>query len=74
MSRFEGDFTAVESAQLSRADLLGLVRECDRGTRDRNEAIARCLSGEDGWRESIAALGGSFASDAAERLSGGKTE
>ncbi len=64
LSRFEGDFTAAAEAQLSMAELLGLVDEQAAGLRKRQEAIARCLSGEDGWREAIQALGGSFASGA----------
>ena len=70
MSRFEGDFTAAAEAQLSMAELLGLVEEQGAGLRKRQEAIARCLSGEEGWREAIQALGGSFASGSAQ---GGKT-
>ena len=76
MSRFEGDFTAAGDAQLSMAELLGLIDEKGAGCGKRQEAIARCLSGEEGWREAIQALGGSFSSTAAEtvRLSGGKAE
>ena len=76
MSRFEGEFTAAGAAQLSMAELLGLAEEKAAGCRKRQEAIARCLSGEDGWREAVQALGGSFSSDAAEtvKLSGGKGE
>ena len=76
MSRFEGSFTAASEVQLSMAELLGLVDEQSAGVRRRQEAIACCLSGGEGWREAIQALGGSFASGAAEagKLSGGKAE
>ena len=76
MSRFEGKFTAAGDAQLSMAELLGLAEEQGSASRKRQEAIACCLSGGEGWREAIQALGGSFAGGAAEaeRLSGGKTE
>ena len=75
LSRFEGDFTA-DGDRLSLTELLGLIDESGAEGRMRKEAIARCLSAGDGWREAIEALGGSFSSAAAEtvRLSGVKGE
>ena len=76
MSRFEGKFTAAVDAQLSMAELLGLSEEQSSESRKRQQAIACCLSGADGWREAIQALGGSFANGAAEaaKLKPGKAE
>ena len=75
MSRFEGKFTATGDAQLSMEELLGLMEERFGGSK-RQEAMTRCLSGEEGWREAIQALGGSFASlgTNGEKLSPGKAE
>ena len=75
MSRFEGDFTG-DGEQLSVSELLGLINDEGADGRKRKEAIARCLSAGEGWREAIEALGGSFSSSAAEtvRLSGVKGE
>jgi hypothetical protein len=76
LSRFEGKFTAAADVQLSMSELLGLVEEQSAEFRKRQEAIACCLSGGDGWREALQALGGSFAGGAAEagRLRRSKAE
>jgi hypothetical protein len=76
LSRFEGDFTAVGDAQLSVAELLELIDSEGQKSREQRQAIARCLSGGEGWREAIQALRGSFSSDTAEavRLSDGKAD
>ena len=72
MSRFEGEFTAASEAQPTMAELLGLVED----HRLRQQAIACCLAGAEGWREAIQMLGGSFASGVAgtAKLSSGKGE
>ena len=72
LSRFGGEFAAASEVQLSMAELLGLVED----HRLRQQAIACCLSGAEGWREAVQMLGGSFASGVAgaAKLSSGKGE
>ena len=62
LARHEGDFKAAGEARLDLDELLGALGEAASGhSADRREAIARCLSGSDGWREAAARLGGAFA-------------
>ena len=62
MSRLDGKFTAADEAPLDAAEILAaLDAQASGSTRDRHDAIARYLSGEDGWRDASAVLGGAFA-------------
>ena len=62
MSRLDGKFTAADEAPLDAAEILAaLDAQASGSTRDRHDAIARYLSGDDGWRDASAVLGGTFA-------------
>ena len=62
LARHEGEFKAAGSAKLDLDELLGAMRRPATGeSADRHEAITRCLSGSDGWRDAAASLGGAFA-------------
>lgn len=62
LARHESDFKAAGEARLDLAELLGALRRPAAGkSGNRREAIARCLSGSDGWRDAAASLGGAFA-------------
>ena len=77
MSRFEGKFQAETSGALDERDLLALLVDGASKIVRRPEIVARYLSGEAGWRDAAAVLGGAFAggeSKVATGLSGGKEE
>ncbi len=62
LARHESDFEAAAEARLDLDELLGALRRPTVGTcESRREAIARCLSGSDGWRDAATSLGGAFA-------------
>ena len=62
LARHESDFEAAAEARLEIDELLGALRRPGAGkSAKRREAIARCLSGGDGWRDAAASLGGAFA-------------
>ncbi len=77
MSQFEGKFQAGTSGALDDRDLLALlVGETSKSIR-RSEIVARYLSGEAGWRDAAAVLGGAFAGHGnlvRTELSGGKEQ
>ena len=67
MARHEGDFRESAQKPLSLGELLALLGEsAEREGRSREDAIARYLSGGDGWREAVKVLGGTFADGVAE--------
>lgn len=62
MSRHDNSFDATAEAALDHDDLLNLVREAiAHGTESREAALARFLSGSEGFADAARALGGSFA-------------
>jgi hypothetical protein len=62
LSRLDRKFTAADEAPLDAAEILAaLEAQAADSTRDRHDAIACYLSGEDGWRDASAVLGGTFA-------------
>jgi len=62
LARHEGEFKAAAEAKLDPDELLGAMRRPAKGKpANRREAIARCLSASDGWRDAAASLGGAFA-------------
>ena len=61
LARHESDFKAAGEARLDLDELLGALRRPAGKSGNRREAIARCLSGSDGWRDAAASLGGAFA-------------
>ena len=66
MARHERDFRTAAEAPLSLDELLALLGSgADADERSRKEAIACYLSGGDGWRDAMRALGGAFAEEAA---------
>ena len=66
MARHERDFRDHAEAPLSLDDLLALLGSgADADERSRKEAIACYLSGSDGWRDAMKALGGTFAEEEA---------
>ena len=74
LARHEREFEAAAEASLDLAELLGALggpRSPSVG--NRREAIARCLSASEGWRDAAARLGGAFAAlGRATRLTDGK--
>ena len=58
----EGEFEAAGEAKLDLDELLGALRRpVSVQSGIRREAIARCLSASEGWRDAAAKLGGAFA-------------
>jgi hypothetical protein len=65
LARHERDFRESAEAPLSLDELLALLGSgADATERSRKDAIACYLSGGDGWREAMKALGGAFAEEA----------
>ncbi|MFL6765963.1 MAG: hypothetical protein ACJ8FO_12285 [Sphingomicrobium sp.] len=65
MARHEGDIGAEAHKPLSVDELLALLGNAAEGeSRSREDAIACYLSGEEGWREALRLLGGTFAEGA----------
>ena len=66
MARHERDFRVDAEAPLSLDELLALLGDgADATERSRQDAIACCLSGSDGWRDAMKSLGGTFAEEEA---------
>ena len=66
MARHERDFRVDAEAPLSLDDLLTLLGSgADGADRSRQDAIACYLSGGDGWKDAMKALGGRFAEEEA---------
>jgi len=66
VARHEGNFRATAEAPLSLAELLDLLaRSGGRDERSREHAIACYLSGDEGWRDALELLDGTFAEGAA---------
>ena len=64
LARHEGDFRAKAQEPLSLDELLALLGDAaEREGRSREDAIACYLSGDDGWREAVKLLGGTFAQE-----------
>ena len=64
LARHEGDFRATAQEPLSLDELLALLGDAaEREGRSREDAIACYLSGDDGWREAVKLLGGTFAQE-----------
>ena len=64
MSRHEGDLRTTAQEPLSLSELLALLGDAaERQGRSREDAIACYLSGDDGWREAVKLLGGTFAQE-----------
>ncbi len=62
LARHEGEFEAAGEALLELDELLAaLGRPVSVRSGNRREAIARCLSASEGWRDATATLGGAFA-------------
>jgi hypothetical protein len=62
LARHEGDFEASSDSPLSLGELLNLLASNGRGDDgSREHAIACYLSGDDGWREAVKLLDGTFA-------------
>ena len=66
MARHEGNFRPSAKAPLSLAELLDLLATSGgEGQRSREHAIACYLSGDEGWRDALQLLDGTFAEGAA---------
>ena len=61
MSRYDGELTAASAASVELEELLAAFGSVAAAGCDRNDAMARFLSGAEGWRDAKAALGGTFA-------------
>ena len=67
MARHEGDFRASAEKLLSLSELVDLLgTAAEREGCSREEVIACYLAGDDGWREAMKLLGGTFAEEARE--------
>jgi hypothetical protein len=67
LARHERNFGAAAGEPLSLAELLEKLGEtAGPGDRSREDAIACYLSGDEGWREAVKQLGGTFAERAKE--------
>ena len=74
LAKHEGEFEAAAETSIDVRELLGaLGRPASTKLANRSEAIAYCLSGQDGWRAAADRLGGAFATVAkATGLTDGK--
>jgi len=62
LARHESDFRASAKETLSLDELLRLLDgTAEDGPSSREDAIACYLSGDEGWREAVKLLGGTFA-------------
>jgi hypothetical protein len=67
LARHESDFHASAKETLSLDELLDLLGSTtEHGPSSREDAIARYLSGDEGWREAVKLLGGTFAKGGTE--------
>jgi hypothetical protein len=66
LARHERDFRVDAEEPLGLDDLLALLGNgADGVERSRQDAIACYLSGSDGWKDAVKALGGTFAEEEA---------
>jgi hypothetical protein len=74
LARHEAKFEAAAEAMLGIDEILDALGDRSRDAAgDRREAIARCLSVSEGWRDAAEHLGGAFAKlGTSARLTGGK--
>ena len=61
MSKYDGDIRAAGRGSVELGELLAGLGRGPRIAADRHDALAQYLSGADGWRDALAALGGKFA-------------
>jgi hypothetical protein len=62
LARHEGDFRAKAQEPLGLDELIALLADAaEREGQSREDAIACYLSGDEGWREAVKLLGGTFA-------------
>jgi hypothetical protein len=62
LARHEGDFRRGAQEPLNLSEVIALLGDAVEGDhRSREDAIACYLSGGEGWREAVKALGGTFA-------------
>ena len=62
LARHESEFEAAGEVRLELNELLAaLGRRVSVRSGNRRDAIARCLSASEGWRDAAAKLGGAFA-------------
>jgi hypothetical protein len=62
VSRIEGKIGGKGKEPVDSADILAaLARETAKCPEQRRDAVSRCLSASEGWREASSALGGAFA-------------
>ena len=61
LSRYEGDIRAAGQGSVELDDLFVALGRLPRIAADRHDALARYLSGDEGWRDACTALGGTFA-------------
>ncbi len=62
LARHESEFEAASEVALDPDDLLAALGcRGSVGSGNRRDAIARCLSASEGWREASTRLGGAFA-------------
>jgi len=62
LARHEPNIRAAVRTELEADELLSIRRDTrDAAERERQEAIACCLSASDGWDEAMQRLGGAFA-------------
>jgi hypothetical protein len=61
LSKFEGDIRAAGQGGIELDELFVALGRRPRLAADRQDALARYLSADDGWNDACAALGGTFA-------------
>jgi hypothetical protein len=62
VSRIEGKIGGKGKEPVDSADILAaLAREAAKCPEKRRDAVSRCLSASEGWREASSVLGGAFA-------------
>ena len=74
LAKHDGEFEAAGEAAFDASELLAALRRPMTAKADnRSEAVAKCLSGQDGWRDAAMQLRGAFATPgAATGLTDGK--
>ncbi len=74
MSRYDPNITAASPAPGDHEKLLLAIEGTAGAGAGRRDAMAKFLSGTEGWRDAKAALGGAFATEAAASREGSGME
>ena len=67
MSKYDSDIRSTGRGSVELGELLAALGRGPQIAADRHDALAQYLSGAEGWRDALAALGGAFSPAGARR-------